>query len=309
MLNTKNKTVYNNPFNKKTLRQVKKYSAIYFMMLPVLLYFIVFSYYPLLLGMIQSLQKNKMIGSPEFIGIANYKEVLMDYQFKQAFENSLVIGIGTQVLAFILSIVLAIGLNEIRNKFSKAAIQTVTYLPNLFSWTVVGGMWIFILSSNGLINSILSAVGRDPIQLLAETRFSQAIMILTGTWKSLGYYAVLFLASIVSIDTSIYEAAQIDGASRVKQIIKIIIPQLIPTMKVIIVLGTMGLLRNFDQVFVMGKPIIMDKVRTLLLYIYTEGITQFKVGKATAGATVVLVATLLLSFIVRKLIKYDENYI
>ena len=79
MLNTKNKTVYNNPFNKKTLRQVKKYSAIYFMMLPVLLYFIVFSYYPLLLGMIQSLQKNKMIGSPEFIGIANYKEVLMDF--------------------------------------------------------------------------------------------------------------------------------------------------------------------------------------------------------------------------------------
>jgi putative aldouronate transport system permease protein len=309
MLNTKNKTVFNNPFNKRTLRQIKKFSAIYIMMLPVLLYFIVFSYYPLLLGIVQSFQKNKLIGAPEFTGITNYKEVLKDYQFKQAFENSIIIGVGTQILAFAFSILLAIGLNEIKNKFSKSAIQTVTYLPNLFSWTVVGGMWIFVLSSNGLINSILSIGGHEPIQFLADTKYSQAIMILTGTWKSLGYYAVLFLASIVSIDPSIYEAAQIDGASRVKQIIKIIIPQLIPTMKVVVVLGTMGLLRNFDQVFVMGKPIIMDKVRTLLLYIYTEGITQFKVGKATAGATVVLIVTLVISFAVRKLIKYDETYV
>jgi putative aldouronate transport system permease protein len=309
MLNTKNKTAFNNPLNKNTLKQIKKYKSIYIMMLPVLLYFIVFSYYPLLLGIIQSLQKNKLIGTPEFTGITNYTEVIKDYQFKQAFENSLIIGIGTQVLAFALSILLALGLNEIKNKFSKSTMQTVTYLPNLFSWTVVGGMWIFVLSSNGLINSILSVFGHDSVQFLADTNYSQAIMILTGTWKSMGYYAVLFLASIVSIDPSIFEAAQIDGASRVKQIIKIIIPQLIPTMKVIIVLGTMGLLRNFDQVFVMSNPTIMDKVRTLLLYIYTEGITQFKVGKATAAATVVLIATLLISFIVRKLIKYDENYV
>lgn len=309
MLNTKKKAAYNSTFNRNTFRQIKKYKTIYIMMLPVLLYFIVFSYYPLLLGIIQSLQKNKLIGAPEFIGAANYQEVIKDYQFKQAFQNSLIIGIGTQVLAFILSILLAIGINEIKNKLSKSTIQTVTYLPNLFSWTVVGGMWIFVLSSNGLINSILSSAGKDSVQFLADTKFSQAIMILTGTWKALGYYAVLFLASIVSIDPSIYEAAQIDGASRVKQIIKIVIPQLIPTMKVIIVLGTMGLLRNFDQVFVMGNPTIMDKVRTLLLYIYTEGITQFKVGKATAAATVVLIATLVISFAVRKLVKYDENYV
>lgn len=288
---------------------MKKYKAIYIMMLPVLLYFIVFSYYPLLLGIVQSLQKNKLIGTPEFIGIANYKEVLGDYQFKQAFSNSLVIGIGTQLLSFVLSILLAISINEIRNKISKSTMQTVTYLPNLFSWTVVGGMWVFILSTNGLINSVLSLIGHDSIQFLADTKYSQGIMILTGTWKSIGYYAVLFLASIVSIDSNVYEAAQIDGASRVTQITKIIIPQLIPTMKIIIVLGTMGLLRNFDQVFVMGNPTIMDKVRTLLLYIFTEGITQFKVGKATAAATVVMAATLIITFIVRKLVKYDDNYV
>jgi len=308
MLNTKNKLANKKVAKVNTLKQIKKYKAIYIMLLPVLLYFIVFSYYPLLLGIVQSLQKNKLIGTPEFIGIANYKEVLGDYQFKQAFENSLVIGIGTQLLSFVLSILLAIGINEIGSKLSKSTMQTVTYLPNLFSWTVVGGMWIFILSTNGLINSVLTSNGHDSIQFLADTKYSQAIMILTGAWKSIGYYAVLFLASIVSIDPNIFEAAQIDGASRGKQITKILIPQLIPTMKIIIVLGTMGLLRNFDQVFVMGNPTIMDKVRTVLLYIFTEGITQFKVGKATAAATVVLIATLIITFIVRKLVKYDDNY-
>ncbi|WP_207725850.1 carbohydrate ABC transporter permease [Clostridium sp. DJ247] len=292
----------------KTLRQIKKYKAIYLMMLPVLLYFIVFSYFPLILGMIQSFQKNKLIGTPEFTGISNYKEVLGDYQFHQAFQNSLTIGIGTQILTIIFALFLSLGINEVRNKFTKSAIQTVTYIPNLFSWAVVGGMWVFVLSTNGFINNILTFTGAQSVQFLAEAKYAQTIMILTETWKYTGYYAVLLLAGIVSINPNVFEAAQIDGASRVKQIRKIIIPHLVPTIKVIIMLGTMGLLRNFDQVFVMGNPAIMDKVRTLLLYIFTEGITQFKVGKATAAATMVLAATLVITFIIRKLIKYDEGY-
>lgn len=299
---------FNNPFNKKNLRQIKKYKAIYIMMIPVLLYFIVFSYYPLILGMIQSFQKNKLIGTLEFTGISNYKEVLGDYQFHQAFQNSLTIGIGTQILAIILALIMSLGINEVRNKFAKASMQTVTFIPYLFSWTVVGGMWVFVLSTNGLINNILALIGAKSVQFLAEERYAQLIFILTETWKSIGYYSILLLAGIVSISPNLFEAAQIDGASREKQIRKIIVPQLIPTLKVIIMLGTMGLLRNFDQVFVMGNSAIMDKVRTLLVYIYTEGITQFKVGKATAAATIVLIATLALTFVIRKLIRYDDAY-
>lgn len=299
---------FNNPFNKKTLRQIKKYKAIYLMMLPVLLYFIVFSYYPIILGIIQSFQKNKLIGTPEFIGISNYKEVLGDYQFQQAFLNSVTIGIGALIFTVLFALLLSLGINEVNNKFSKSILQTVTYLPHLFSWTVVGAIWIYVLSTNGLINSIITATGAKSVQILTEEKYGQIIMILTDTWKSMGYNAVLLLAGIVSINPNVFEAAQIDGASRVKQIRRIVIPHLKPTIKVIIMLGTMGLLRNFDQVFVMGNAAILDKVRTLLLFIYREGITQFKVGKATAAATIVLIATLVLTFIIRKLIKYDDSY-
>lgn len=291
---------------KVTWKQIKKYKAIYIMMLPVILYFIVFSYYPLVLGIVQSFQENKLVGNSEFIGFANYTEVLGDYQFREAFTNSLVMGVGTLVVTFALALLLALSINEIKHKHAKSTMQTVTYLPYLFSWTVVGGMWIFILSTNGLLNGILSAMGFDTVQFMCEPKYSQMIMILTATWKTIGYYAILLLASIVSINPSVFEAAQIDGASRLKQIKSIIIPHVIPTMKVIIVLGTMGMLRNFDQVFVMGNPTIMNKVRTLLLYIYTEGITQFKVGKATAAATIVLISTFIITAIVRKAIKYDD---
>lgn len=294
--------------NKTLWKQIKKHKAIYIMMAPIILYFSVFSYYPLILGLVQSFQKNKLIGTPEFSGLSNYTEVLSDYRFAQAFNNSLIIGIGTLLATFVCAVILSISINEIRNKKIKTTMQTVTYLPYLFSWTVVGGLWVFILSYNGMLNGILSIFNIDATHFLSEPKNSQIIMILTSVWKNIGYYAVLLLASIVTINPSIFEAAQIDGATRFKQIRSIIIPQIVPTMKVIIVLGTMGLLRNFDQVFVMGNPTIMDKIRTLLLYIYEEGILQFKVGKATATATIVLISTFIITAIVRKVIKYDDNY-
>lgn len=133
-------------------------------------------------------------------------------------------------------------------------------------------------------------------------------MIFTGAWKGAGYYAVLFLAAIVGIDPAIYESASIDGASRLCQITRITIPNIVPTMKVVIVLGAMGVLRNFDQIYIMGTASILDKVRNLLYLIYTQGITQFKVGPATAAATLVLIGTLIISAVVRKVIRYDETY-
>ena len=110
------------------------------------------------------------------------------------------------------------------------------------------------------------------------------------------------------MDASIYEAAQIDGASRLQQIMRITLPQIKPTMKIVTVLSAMGVLRNFDQIFIMGNPSINDKVQNLLVLIYNDGILKFDVGTATAAATLVLLVTMLISFVVRKLIGYDQAY-
>ena len=168
-----------------------------------------------------------------------------------------------------------------------------------------------LFAPNGMVNGVLELLqggNFQPIVFMSEPAFARAIMIFTGAWKGAGYYAVLFLAAIVAIDPSIYESAAIDGASRLRQMFQITVPNIVGTMKVVTMLGVMGLLRNFDQIFIMGKSTILDEVRNLLYLIYTEGITQFKIGNATAAATLVLLATLIITAIVRKLIRYDESY-
>jgi len=281
------------------------------MLLPIAIYFILFSYYPLALGFINSFQDVKILGGATFCGLSNYIEVLSNPQYSQAFINSLIVGIGTFLLQFVWGLGIALLLNEVRSKVLKSVVQSVTYIPYLLSWSVVGGLWMILFSPSGMVNGFLDVIASgdfQPIVFMSEPKFARAIMIFTGAWKGAGYYAVLFLAAVVGIDPTIYESASIDGASRLQQIFQITIPNLVPTMKVVTVLGAMGVLRNFDQIFIMGTASILDKVRNLLYLIYTQGITQFKIGSATAAATLVLIGTMVISAIVRKAIRYDETY-
>lgn len=290
---------------------LKKNRFFYVMLIPIAVYFILFNYYPLVLGFVNSFQDVKLLGNTAFAGLNNYKKVTASPFYQQAFVNALIVNVGTFLLQFVWGLALAVLINEMRHKFSKSLVQSVTYLPNLLSWSVVGGIWITILSPSGMVNGILQKMlGKDfrRIAFMAESAWARPIFIFTGAWKTAGYTAVLFLAAIVGIDPNLYEAATIDGASRFQQISHIALPSLVPTMKVVTVLGTMGILRNFDQVFIMGNSNIFDKIRNLLMLIYVDGITKFKIGLSTAAATMVLLVTLVISFIVRKLLKYDEAY-
>ncbi len=293
------------------IKKILRYKEIYLLLVPVLIYFLVFSYYPLVLGIIKSFQKVKLLGGHELVGFRNYLEIFGDRQYRQAFVNSLIVGGGTFVLQFVWGLLIAVLLNEVRKKAPRSLFQTVTYIPYLLSWSVVGGLWISILSPTGMVNGIMRAAlgsSYSPLVFMAEGRFARTIMIFTGAWKGAGYFAALFLAAMIGIDTALYESARIDGATRIRQIRYITLPVIVPTMKVVAVLSVMGILRNFDQIFVMMNASISDKVKNLLVLIYEQGIIQFNVGTATAAATVVLIATLLITSAARKLMKYDEIY-
>lgn len=290
---------------------IRKKRFIYLMMLPIVVYFTAFNYYPLALGIYSSFQEIRMIGGSRFVGMQNYQTVVTDPLYLQAFVNTLAVGVGTFLLQFAGGLTIALLLNEIKNKMMKSAVQSVTYLPYLLSWSVVGGIWVTAFSPSGIMNGLLELVKGPGYQVqafMAEESLSRAIMVFTGAWKDSGYFAVLFLAAIVGIDPAIYEAATVDGATHLRQMLSVTLPSIVPTMKVVVMLSVMALLRNFDQIFVMGNSSIYDEVRTLLYLIYTEGIIKFKIGPATAAATLVLVATLLITFLVRKLVRYDETY-
>ncbi len=294
---------------KKRWTRIRQYRFIYLLMIPVVVYFVIFSYYPMGLGIYNSLQEIKLLGKTVYVGLKNYQTVLASPVYAQAFVNTLVVGIGTFLLQFLWGLSLAIVLNELRRKVVRSAFQTVSYIPNLLSWSVVASIWITILSPTGLANGLIRLFGGDSFQkivFMAERSLARPIMIFTGAWKSAGYTAALFLAAIVSIDPTLYEAAEMDGATRLQEIGRITLPAVIPTVKVVVVLGFMGILRNFDQIYVMANSYILDRVRNLLYLIYNDGIVNFKIGPASAAATLVLLATMVLSFTIRRLIHYDQ---
>jgi len=293
--------------NKALGRQLKRYRIFYLMFLPVAVYFIIFSYYPFLRGLIMSFQENRLLGNRPFAGLANYKFVLKDSNFLSAVANSLIIGIWDMVLYFFFSLGFALILNELVQRTVKQTIQTIAYIPYLFSWAVIGGIWVLIFDLQGLVNQFLSIFGTEPIFFLANPAFARPLIIAMGIWRSMGYFALLFTVAIMNIDQQLYEAARIDGASRLMQIRKIILPSLVPTMKTIIVLLSIGVLTHFDEIYVMVNPANRRLISTLLLFVYETGILNFQTGTASAGATLVMAGTLLITGLMRKFIGYDKE--
>jgi putative aldouronate transport system permease protein len=173
------------------------------------------------------------------------------------------------------------------------------YLPHLFSWVVIGGMWIYLLSpSGGLVNELLGLLNIGPIRFLTNTDWARTMMIGLPIWKDAGYAAIIYLASITSISPTLYEAARIDGASRFQQAYQITLPLLAGTMKVVFMLNILGLLRIFDQIFVMRNGVTQRGIDVLMTYVYDLGIQQYELGRASAISVMVLLATLAMTAVV-----------
>ena len=293
--------------DKHLARQIRKHRVFYLLFIPIALYFILFTYYPFVRGFIMSFQENRLLGARPFAGLENYRLVLADPDFRSSIINSLIIGIWDMVLYFCIALLFALILNEVKQKHIKQTIQTIAYIPYLFSWAVIGGVWALIFDLNGLANRFLSLFSVDPIFFLATPNLARPLIIAMGVWRSIGYFALLFTVAIMNIDQQLFEAARIDGASRMMQIRKIIVPSLSPTMKTIIVLLSIGVLTHFDEIYVMVNPANRRLISTLLLYVYENGILNFRTGTASAGATLVMIGTLAFTALIRRLTDYDKE--
>lgn len=223
-------------------------------------------------------------------------------------NNTFIVGGGILVIGFAFPILVAIALNEVTKNVLKRFTQTVIYIPHLFSWVVVGGIWISILSPDGgLVNELLKWAQLEPIHFLTQERYARPVVIFTAIWKEMGYICIIYLAAIVGINPSMYESARIDGANLWHEIRYITLPQLIPTMKIVLMLNIMSVLKIFDQIFMMSNPLIAHKVDVIMLYTYEKGILQFQMGVASAAAYLVILATLILTIVTRIIIRYDKE--
>jgi putative aldouronate transport system permease protein len=254
------------------------------LILPCVVVVFIFHYIPLY-GLVIAFQRyNVALGfSSPWVGLANFRQIFSQPQFTRTIWNTLFIATGKIAGGIVVPVVFALLLNEIRNVYVKRVFQTLVYLPYFLSWVIMAGVFIDILSLDGLVNKAIMAAGLQPVQFLGDPNLFPWVMIITDIWKGFGFGTVVYLAALTGIDPGLYEAALVDGAGRWKQTVFITIPLLIPTVVLMTVLSLGNVLNaGFDQIYNLYSPIVYEKGDIIDTFVYRLGIKQAQYSVGTA---------------------------
>ncbi|MCJ8008395.1 ABC transporter permease [Lederbergia wuyishanensis] len=280
------KTVEIKSPRKSTWEQVKRMKLLYVMLLfPAIMLFI-FNYLPMY-GVIiafKNFSPGLGIWDSPWNDFDHFKRLFTDFMFIRALKNTLFISILKIVIAFPAPIIFAILLNEIRNQKFLKVTQSISYLPHFMSWVILSAMIIEVFSpQRGIVNFLITAFGGDPVNFLASKIFFIPVLLLTDIWKEIGYGAIIYLATIASIDPALYEAAEMDGAGRFKKMIHITLPSIMPMVIILFILRLGGILNaGFDQILNLYNPLVYEVADIIDTYVYRSGLEQFQFDYATA---------------------------
>lgn len=269
-----------------TLADYKKHSLLFLMLLPTVLYFIIFHYLPMY-GVTIAFKDYyilKGIMGSEWVGLKHFKDVFSGLFFWPVFRNTLIISVYKLLFGFIAPIGLAILLNEVSHNKFKKTVQSITYLPHFMSWVVLSGLLIEILSpSRGPINIFLQSMGLEPIFFIAEKSWFRGILVGSSIWKEAGWSSIIYLAAISGIDPQMYEVAELDGASRLRKIWSITIPSIMPVIIIMFIFATGKIIQDdFEQVYNLLNPAVMEVGDVVSTYTYREGLERMNYSYAAA---------------------------
>lgn len=270
----------------KKLRLAANNWQIYLLILPGLIYYLIFVLGPVWGLSIAFLDYDAFRGmaASKFVGLENFIDFFEDRNFIPMLRNTLVISLMNLVFYFPAPIVLALLLNEVRSERFKRINQTIVYLPHFLSWVVIAGLTTFIFSSDvGIVNKLLVANGRETVSILTNPDCFWWVILFQTIWKDIGWGTILFLAAISQIDPGQYEAALIDGANKFQQILYITLPGIMPTVTVLLIMR-LGQMMNvsFEQILVMYNPSVRSVAEIFDTYAYKQGmqLAEFSVGAA-----------------------------
>ncbi|MGG1635402.1 ABC transporter permease [Paenibacillus sp. NRS-1760] len=281
---------------------------LYLLLLLPLAYFIIFKYTPML-GVVIAFKDYNMfqgiLASP-WVGFETFREVFQMDGFYNALRNTFLLNFLDIVVSFPIPIALAILLNELRIKWFKKGAQTILYLPHFISWVIIGGMAIQLLATNnGIVNNLLKSLGMKVIPFLTEPVYWVLTYLFIGIWQSAGWGTIIYLAALTGINKDLYEAADVDGASRMRKIWHITLPGIKPTIIILLIIniGHMASI-GFDRPFVLSNPLVTDVSEVISTYVYKIGIQSARYTIATAiglfQAVVGLIFLLSADYISRK---------
>jgi putative aldouronate transport system permease protein len=293
-----------------TWRDYKKHKYLFLMLVPPLIWYVIFHYGPMY-GIILAFKEFSPLegiwGSP-WVGFQYFEFLfLQSPDFLQILKNTILISFYHMIFGFPAPIILALLLNEVRFSLFKRITQTISYLPHFFSWVILSGIVIVMLSpSSGPVNFIIKSLGFDPIYFLADKEWFRSTLVITGIWKEVGWGTIIYLAALAGVDPSLYEASVIDGANRWKQTWYITIPSILPVITILFILGLGNILNaGFDQIFNLYNPIVYEVSDIIDTYVYRAGLLNFQFGLTTAVGlfknVVGLILVLSVNYIVKKM--------
>jgi len=258
---------------------------LYLLILPTITYFIIFAYVPFygIIIAFKDLQIYRGIWDSPWVGLKHFETFFHSPQFKLLLSNTLLISIYRILFGFPVPILFALLLNEVRAMWFKRFVQTVTYFPHFLSWVIFGGIIFNFLGPVGILNLLFKDMGMEPVNFLTSTDLFRPIVIVTGILKEFGWGAIIYLAALSGIDPQLYEAAKIDGASKLRQIWHVTLPGIRSTIALMLILSLAGIMdAGFEQIFILSNPVVYEVGDIIDTYVYRTGLLEANFGMATA---------------------------
>jgi putative aldouronate transport system permease protein len=262
-------------FGKRLVRDIIVNRELYFIFLPVLLYYVLFNYLPMYGASIafKNYTPSSGISGSPWVGFAHFMSFFESHYFLTLLRNTLLLSLSSLVLGFPAPIILALLLNEIRSKRFARTVQTITYMPHFISLVVICGMILQFTRDDGVITYLLGFFGYPQQTILNSPNAFMPVYVLSGIWQEVGWGSIINLASLAGIDQELYEAAAIDGASRFKRVLHITLPGILPTIVIMFIMRAGRIMSlGADKVILLYNPAIYETSDVIASYVYRRGI-------------------------------------
>ena len=269
----------------KLKKNIVLYKYAYIMIIPVLVFYIIFSYAPMYGAIIAFKNFSPKLGilGSEWVGLAQFKEIFRSQLFFRAFRNTITISLTSLILCFPAPIILALLINEVRGKYFARAVQTASYLPHFISLVVVCGMIKDFTLDTGVINDIIAFFGGERASLLNRPGAFLPIYIISDIWQGMGWGSVVYLSALTGIDLQLYEAAEMDGAGRLAKIFNITLPGIAPTIIMMLILKIGSLLSvGYEKIILLYNPLTYESADVISSFVYRRGLQEMDWSFGTA---------------------------
>ena len=258
------------------IKQIKKNRYLLLMLFPVVLYFVVFCYIPMF-GNIMAFEDysvGKGFFHSEWVGFRWFREFFSSVYFGRLMKKTLLISIYSLIIGFPIPVIFALLLNEIKDGPFKRITQTISYLPHFISVVVVVGLLFNFLSPiDGVVNVFLKSMGKDAVNFMSEPGWFRTLYIGSNIWQNFGWDSIIYLAALSSVDPQLYEAAQIDGAGKFKQMLHVTLPAIMPTIIILLIMNVGNIMNvGFEKIILMYSPATYETADVISTYVYRRGI-------------------------------------